>query len=193
MAKGHKRKANDPKGDSASSGREKLPQASNSKRGKSDKNPVATRTGKLMVDTMSMNVNKTNKERKSDETSSSKLRKTNLINPSEGSTNNNATCGVNRTVNSTIQTRGIGRVDLVKLGIIKEANNGKTKVKSKSNDKRSKVLNKSPNVIVGAEGEEAVVTDGVLLSVHAEGSIDDDDSELELDYDEEIGLIETDV
>ena len=89
-----------------------------------------------------------------------------------------------------IQTRGVGRVDLVKLGIKKQTNNGKAKGKGKSSVK-GKVSDESPDVIVGTEMEEAA-TDGVLLSVHAEGSIDDDDSELELDYDEEIGLIETD-
>ena len=162
MAKGLKRKADDAKGGSASEGKRKTPQASGSKRGKTGKISVTSQTGESMMDAMSTNVNKMNQDKKIEETVLSKLQKVNLTNQNDGSLNNNATSTASR----IIQTRGVGRVDLVKLGIKKQINNEKPKGKGKMSVK-GKVSEESPNVFVGTEVEE-VATDGVLLSVHAE-------------------------
>ena len=107
---------------------------------------VTSQTGESMMDAMSTNVNKMNRDKKIEETTLSKLQKVNLTNQNVGSVNNNATSMASR----IIQTRGVGRVDLVKLGIMKQTNNGKAKGKGKMSVK-GKVSDESPNVIVGTE------------------------------------------
>ena len=83
----------------------------------------------------------------------------------------------------TIQTRGVEGIDLVKVSLIKKTNkNNVGQIDGR--------VQKTFTVVDDEENEAA--TDGVFLSVHAEGSIDDEESDLELDYDEEVGLIEGD-
>ena len=185
MAKGQKRKASDKANPTASKGGSNLSKFAPSKKGKLNKSSVTNRDGDKMA-SVATNVNKPTTaqttEREAGKSSNFKGNKLKFK-----TTNNNATMSTKR----TMQTRGVGKIDLIKLGLVHNSN--KKKVSNTNTDIEPKVTSDFTHAIIPTESEE-IATDGVMMSIHAEGSIDSDsgDSDEELDYeDETVGLIET--